>query len=359
MMEQGPSLRSMIGFSWEAAKAVLFPFRFKRWFKIVIIVWLAAAGVQGCGVSNFKLPSRAPKTQSQIVAQEAAPGAPAKPELSEENAVEAPAPTAATEGQGTVQAVSAPESREKDGPSFPAFLILGGILLAIAGWVLTVWLNSRFHFVLLNVLTTREDAVRVPFARSRDLGNSYFKWSLVFSFWGIGAAVGVGTASVFLARSLTGWPVLAAFVGVAGGLLTVASIVSVGIVLFLARDFVAPVMYRENVLIGQAWDTFLRAVSSRKQKVLKYVFVVMGLAIVAMVLQTVVGLIVFLAGLIGGGLLAIPGLILIKILPFLKSPLVFLRIITGTLIVLAALVTIQMILLPVAVFFRMFALTYL
>src|SRR3989338_10233114 len=48
-----PSISSLLSFSWNKTKELLFPFNFKRWLKILFIVWLAGQ----VGGGGFNLPN--------------------------------------------------------------------------------------------------------------------------------------------------------------------------------------------------------------------------------------------------------------------------------------------------------------
>ena len=60
-----------------------------------------------------------------------------------------------------------------------------------------------------------------------------------------------------------------------------------------------------------------------------------------------------------GGIAAIPGVLIVKALPFLKFPLIFLGALLAVVLILAVIAAIGMVMLPVEVFFRVFSLTYL
>ena len=357
-METGPTIGSMIGFSWEKSTKVLFPFHLNRWFKILIIVWLAAAGVPGCNL-NFQKPAKAPKEKIRTLQQ-----------TSKQDTFSAPAGIArvsrgASSGPLAPSGVPSPEpsvttpiSQNPGNPVVLYVLIIGGGLVGVGFGILFVWLSCRFHFVMLDVLVTREVMIREPFRQHKEIGHSYFKWSAAFLGIGLGAVLIAGISTVFLMGFLKGRLALSIMAGSVGGLLTVAlflGMVSIGMV---AHDFVSPIMYREKISMKESWDKFFGAPTFHIQGIVKYILVVMALSIAATVIQSIVSIVVAIAGMLVGGLLIIPGIILIKIIPLIKFPLIILGAGLGVGLIFTVLLVIGMVMLPIALFFRTFALTY-
>jgi hypothetical protein len=125
------------------------------------------------------------------------------------------------------------------------------------------------------------------------------------------------------------------------------------------HDFVLPVMYQEKITAMSAMNKFLEADTFAFSGVFQYLLVVLGLWVLAAVLQGVVGIFVAMGGVIAGGILAIPGVLLTMAFPFLKLPLIVFGSFVAMALVLAVIVVIGMVMLPVAIFFRVFALAYL
>jgi len=356
-MDKGPTLGAMIGFSWKTSREMLFPFHFNRWFKILVIVWLAAAGVQGCA-SNFKMPPKTRKISIPSILQASVSRGVFSPGAKKETggAVRDERISPVPQPPDTLAALFAPPKAGHPGAAW--VLAAGGVLLVAGLGLLFVWLSCRFNFVLLDVLVTRSVSIREPFRQNKETGNSYFKWSLAFLAIGFGMIVCAGLATAFLVGLLKGQVGLRILIGVGGGSVTLALFLLMIFTGMVARDFVSPIMYREKISAKEAWGRFLRAETFYVQAIVKYFFVMMGLGLVASVLQSVVSVVIVLVGLVAGGVLAVPGIILIKIIPLIKIPLMVLGAGLGLGLILAAIVVIGMVLLPVSVFFRMFALTY-
>jgi hypothetical protein len=388
-MDGAPTIGSMIRFSWVKSREILFPFNFKRWIKVLIIVWLAAVGVQAIGM-NFKMPPlpkpSAPKISLskpgpvQLPQTLKMPVTPKVPEIPGSLAPETQAPSSSTEvSQGmpsageSAPAMSKPldvkrfaelkakmeRSKAKMGPLTAIFLI--GVLasLGIGLGIFFMWISSRFNFVLLETLVKREPAIKEPFATHREAGNSFFKWSL--AFWGILIALVIllGTALVGLLALAKGQPVFSIGAGVLIGLALVGIVVIMAFVGVIMRDLVLPIMYCEKIKAMEAMNRFRKATTFSWGRILQYLLMIFGFWILATIIQSIIGVLTAIGVLITGGILAIPGIILVKTLPFMAVPMIILGVILAIALILAVILVIGMAMLPVVMFFRVFALAYL
>lgn len=357
-MENEPVLGTIIGFSWRKSKEVLFPFHFNRWLKILVVVWLAASGVPGF---NLRVPvlSKNQKISAPRSQRFFTPRPAFQPRrLNGTGSVAAPGIRPVVPQQlKTVTALLS--HRNADNPVI-LLTIAGGALLLVLGFgVLFVWLSCRFNFVLLDVLVTRAVIIRESFRQHKIVGDSYFKWSLAFISIGfvmisITVLVAVGLIGFF-----KGHGILGITVGILGGLLVLAMILTMIITGVVAHDFVTPIMYREKIPMKEAWNKILHAGAFHIQKIIYYILIVIGFAIAAAVLQAIVSVVVMLGGLVVGGIVVVPGIFLIKIIPVFKVPLIILGVVLGVGLLLIVCVAVAMVMLPASIFFRAFALTYL
>ncbi len=260
--------------------------------------------------------------------------------------------------QPETSAVNAPVRENTAFPVTLVILVIGGVLAAVGFGVLFIWLSCRFNFVLLDVLVTRAVSVRESFRRHQEIGNSYFGWSLAFLGIGLGAIAITGLLMGILIWLAKGHLALSVPAAIVGGLLIVALLLAMIVIGLVAHDFVSPIMYREKISTKEAWHKFFRAGTSKVRKVVQYILAVMGLTIVASIVQTVVSLVAMLAGLIAGGVLLIPGILLVIVIPSLKVPLIVLGAGLGLALIVIVLAVIGMAMLPASIFLRMFALTY-
>ena len=231
--------------------------------------------------------------------------------------------------------------------------------MGISFAIFFMWLSCRFNFILLDTIVTGNTAIRGPFREHREIGNSYFKWSLAFFGILLGAVLILGVLGIVLfgvVKGHIGWIILA---GILAGLLLLAFFLGMMVIAATMENLVLPIMYREKIPAMSALNQFLEIETFAFGKVFQYLLVIFGLGIVASIAQGLVSILMGLAGLVAGGIVIIPGIFLVQALPLLKFPLIILGAFVVIAILLAVIVGIGMVMLPVAIFFRAFALAYL
>lgn len=334
------------------------------------------AGIQGCNL-NYKVPKKLPKNpissvptilpqnlQGSAIQQSPTPS----PEV--EEALDTPdlSPAVARaealvdeqdETEAQPQAKNAFSFLENMSFAVVISLAFAILVLALGLWVVLLWLFCRFNFVLLDAVTMREMKIGESFRRHREIGNAYFKWGMVFFVVSIGAILAIALAVSLAFKITKGNLALGPSAGIVGGLLIVVLALAVIVISMLVRDFVCPMMYREKISVMSALNRCVRSKTFSFGNILKYILIILGLGIVAGFAQAIVAVVAAIGGLIVGGIVAAPGLFLIKAVPFLKVPLLIGGILLGVGLVFSIIVVIGMIMLPVSIFFRMFALTFL
>jgi hypothetical protein len=377
-MPNTPTIRSMIGFSWTKSREILFPFHFKRWFKLLILVWLAAAGIQGFS-SNFNAPQKPAETSlpSQkvirpiVLPEELSQTSPEGMPSLDANPV-SPTEQAPSSSENKISALDAAriakikagmereDRAERRGGPVVFVLLMAGMVVLGAGFVLFfLWFSSRFNFVLLDTIVTRELAIRDLFKKHKKEGNSYFAWMLAFLGIVLAAFLIIGLVGMGFLVIAKGNAALSLTLGIFAAILLLViflGMICIGIVM---RDFILPVMYREKIPATNAIHKVMKGGKFVFGKLFQYLLVILGLWILAMIVQSIVAILVVVGGAIAGGLVVIPGILLIKVLPLLKLPLIILGILVGLALVLAVIVVIGMVMLPVVIFLRVFALAYL
>jgi hypothetical protein len=183
-----------------------------------------------------------------------------------------------------------------------------GIPLVIALLVAVVWVSSRFKLIFLdNVVRGRAEIVE-PWRRLARLGDSLFLFRLGFGVvtFVVGAAlvlalVGLG---IFTAASRGSAPGIAGLV--VGGLLFLAFVIAAAYASLFLESFVAPIMYRQNLTVVPAWQTFLPWLSAEGASFFLYgLFVLLLLILAAFAIVTValatccVGLVVLMIPFVG------------------------------------------------------------
>lgn len=161
--------------------------------------------------------------------------------------------------------------------------------------VLAIWIQSRSAFIFLDGVVSGHAAVVEPWKAWKKEGNSFFRWSLGFSMfsviilgaWVAGIAVLAATspsgASLLNQPALLGVVVLLSFIF----LLTVFIFSSIGLI---ARDFIIPLMALHKKRVLQAWKLFIPLFKMRFAGLIGYIFLRIGLGILATVLTTFVTL---------------------------------------------------------------------
>ncbi|MBL7070502.1 MAG: hypothetical protein ISS27_03420, partial [Candidatus Omnitrophica bacterium] len=139
------------------------------------------------------------------------------------------------------------------------------IILLVLGFLLVLmWLSSRFNFIFIQNITRNDASIRKPFRENKIIGNSYFKFSLIYSFLSVATLGGIILGSIIYAGSrnffeqgtvagikrivLTFFPIGTLFL-----LLLVICIV-VG---FAVHQFVLIFMYKQRIGIKAAWPKFV------------------------------------------------------------------------------------------------------
>lgn len=350
-MDPRPAVSSLIHFSWQKTKEILFPFQLKRWLKILVIVWLSghAAGLgSNLNIPRRQKPAQVPTQAEQVVQPKAqtrqAPAGPGS-ELSDDTA-------GAPQGTRT-PTVAAPAGGQSRRPLSKTELM--ALVIAIPIVVMLVlffmWLSSRFNFIFLDLLIHRDVRIGESFKTYKPLGNSYFLWSL-----GFGVVSIVAFLTLILIAALTA-SLTKALLWISIPIVVLLAI-GFAVVGVLVADFAPPIMYHDGVRTMEACRKGL-SFKPEVGQIILYVLLKMGLGILGglagLILTLIIGVLVLIIGLVTGLL----GSLIVAAIPFLK-PVFFTLGILGLIIgvvvvvVLAGLTT-----LPIAVFFGVFTLNYL
>ena len=235
-----------------------------------------------------------------------------------------------------------------------AALVVLGMLLA----VLFVYLNSMMRFVLFDSVVEKHCQIRRGWRRRQEAGWRYFGWQILLflaSAVGLTILVGVPTA---LALAL-GWlknPGDHVLGLVLGGILLFflfcGSVVSLGVVAVLTKDFVVPQMAMEGIGAIEAWRRLLSMMSREKGGYAGYLGMKVVMAMGAAVIMSIVTVIVLLLILIpvgGIGVVAVLGGKAAGLTWNLYT--VTIAVVLGSLLAVAILYLFALISVPVMVFF--------
>ena len=185
-------------------------------------------------------------------------------------------------------------------------IISFGILALLVLGVLILWLSSRASFMFLDNVVRDKAEIAGPWRRFKTLGNSLFLWRLVFVLIGLFLTLLLSvfffiSASHFYGdQSDFGIPLgLAIGTGLAFFLL----LIIIAYISLVLRDFVVPVMYKNNIGAVPAWRHFLSLFGKHPLPFILYGFLVLALLVLFVFVVVFAGLITCC---IGWFLLAIP-----------------------------------------------------
>ncbi len=150
---------------------------------------------------------------------------------------------------------------------------IGLAVLLIALFVVLLWVGSRGKFMFLDNVVHNRALVTAPWREFRTIGNSLFRWRLVFSLVVTVVLLSViGLSAYFLvshfdeANLPPGWVagLVAAVVGFLGLVLVI------GYIGVLLEDFVIPTMYRQSVPATEGWRRVLALHGTRPGRFILY-----------------------------------------------------------------------------------------
>jgi len=205
-------------------RAILFyPFKLSHWFALGFTAWLAVLG-ETYSSFNFQLPF-----------EQQNPGS----------------VSSGCDQLGDIQAIIG-----------VAFLLLLGliIIVALVVGVAILWLNSRGRFIFLDNVVRNRSAILNPWRTFQAQANSLFLWRLVFGVLAFGLLLTPVVAGIlFAVPSIAQHRLLLPSVaGLAGsGLLLIIVIIPLIYIDVFLREFVVPIMYRNNLKTTQAWQVFI------------------------------------------------------------------------------------------------------
>jgi len=193
--------------------------------------------------------------------------------------------------------------------------IVFGVVIVTAVLVIILWLSSRGSFMFLDNVVRDKAEISVPWKRFKTLGNSLFVWRLVFGLIGLSLSV-LFTVFFFITASryyedITDFP-LPILLAVGMALFFLLIVIVIAYIFLFLRDFVVPIMYKNNIKAVPAWRIFLSIFGQHP-----FHFILYGLLVFVLIIAFVIA--VVFAGLItcciGWFLLVIPYLGTVITLP--------------------------------------------
>lgn len=229
--------------AWEHMKAMLFPFDFVTWLKLGFIAWLSMLGQGGMNF-NFRFPI------------------PSDPRGTLDRALEY-----AKENIALVVVIGA-----------------AALLLSFAIYAALLYLRSRGVFMYLDAVYRRKCMIGEAWRGAATPAKSYFIWNLALSLCSMFVVL-----VLLAAGALTVWPVVRgapwswgvivalAIIGLLGLLVVIAA----GLVKWLLRSLVAPLMYLHGLDCNAAWRRLGDITAGYRGKIVLFwlMNIVLGLAV--------------------------------------------------------------------------------
>jgi hypothetical protein len=143
-------------------------------------------------------------------------------------------------------------------------------------------------------------------------------------------------------------------------LLVIGMVIVFAIVTVLTRDLILPVMYKNHRKIKDVWKEMLPLIRNESGEIFKYMMLKLGLRIAAAIVGGLAALAVIIGLMIPAGIIAGGMYFLFNMTPeYLKWGYIGLAIILGLMVVVFVIFVLNMVLLPISVFFKTFSLKFL
>ncbi len=249
-----------------------------------------------------------------------------------------------------------------DAAHLAQFALLIGIALLLLAVLFLVFLyiNSLFRFILFDSVLRRECSLGEGWRRWRHAGGRFFLWQLVFQFVAmflLFLLVGIPALLLFASAGVRRADHLGQFLGliILLAFLFLGFLLIAGAVQVLAKDFLVPIMALENVDFADGWSRLLRLIRVEPRRYIVYLLLKVVLSIAAAILFGVLAIFPAL-------LLIVPAAI--AVLAGKAAGLgwtvitVSLAIIAGTVLVAVLIYLIALVSVPATVFFPAYAIYF-
>jgi hypothetical protein len=201
----------------------------------------------------------------------------------------------------------------EDNPEWVTLIIVG-IILLFAFFIVLTWLSSRGKFMFLdNVLHDRTLVVK-PWQEYKELGNSLFLWRLTYGFIVLVAFLAIIGDSFSAVYEMYKYDEIAenimSLVGL--GFLLLALIITTSYISLFLSDFIVPIMYKRTIKSMPAWGVFMSLFSQHAVYFILYGLLILVLSILVFFAVIMLGLFTCCIGFI---LLVLPYINSVVLLP--------------------------------------------
>lgn len=170
---------------------------------------------------------------------------------------------------------------------FIAIMFIAAFIITLV--VVFTWLSSRGSFMFLDNVVHDRAEIAKPWKQYRREGNSLFLWRLGFGFICFAVIISifiiffVGAAALYGNNHYARIPV--AFI-VQMGLFFIFAIIVIGYISTFLKNFVIPIMYKNNITTTQAWGRYLTIFKQHP-----FHFLLFGIFIFVLTILAVIGII--------------------------------------------------------------------
>jgi hypothetical protein len=168
----------------------------------------------------------------------------------------------------------------EDNPEWVALIIVG-IILLFAFFIILTWLSSRGKFMFLdNVLQDRAQVVK-PWQDYKQLGNSLFLWRLTYGFIVLVAFLAIIGYSFSTVYDMYKYDEIVENIMtlVGFGYLLLALIIITSYISLFLSDFIVPIMYKRSIKSMPAWGVFMSLFSQHAGYFILYGLLILVLSI--------------------------------------------------------------------------------
>jgi hypothetical protein len=157
------------------------------------------------------------------------------------------------------------------------------ILVFLAIWLVMEWLKSRFQFIFLDNIISDSYNIKQPWANFKILGNSLFKWSILFTTISsiiilimLGLTIGIPLKmcwSSIQAEQLLPEGKNGLIIGGVFLFFTIIVSLIITVIRFIAIELLVPIMYRYKLTITNAWRKFRPVLKANKANIALFIIV--------------------------------------------------------------------------------------
>lgn len=342
----------IIGASLEWTAAVLFrPFSPKKWLILTFIAFLA--GSLSGGNSNLNFRDRDNRKHEASAAQQY--------EKSSFQTAKITPPQ-----QKPISGKEAKSFFKKSATGSVIFIVVLAVIAGITLFIILLWLCSRFYFIFLEDVAKNDASIAAPFKNNKDIGNSFFKFNLLFLFLiiclitlvifiGFLSLSGIG---IFDKNASPGfWKVLSALLPAI--FLFIFIIIVIALFAMIMNDFVTVVMFKDKTKTFLAIKKVFSVLMLNKLNFLLYILIKIGLAIVSSIIYSIASFVAVMGLVFPVGIIASIFYFIFKVIPKdIQSIFIVIVIFAAILVILFLWYCLMCMYLPFAVFFRTFSVKF-